>query len=150
MGIGICSGDVVVGTIGSKLRAKYAVVGNPVNLASRIQALTTGGQILAPEATVKGVDRPLTFDGELVFEPKGYHETLKLYSINGIGGDHSLTLPVKSEIVVASKQKDSETKPRRRRPASKPKPAVETSTAGEAGTTTKARRTTKNRTSSKS
>jgi len=150
MGIGICSGDVVVGTIGSKLRAKYAVVGNPVNLASRIQALTIGGQILAPEATVKGVDRPLTFDGELVFEPKGYHETLKLYSINGIGGDHSLTLPVKSEIVVASKQKDSEAKPRRRRPASKPKPAVETSTAGEAGTTTKARRTTKNRTSSKS
>ena len=139
MGIGICSGDVVVGTIGSKLRAKYAVVGNPVNLASRIQALTTGGQIIVAESTIKGIDKPLSIDGELMFEPKGYDDTLKLYSVTGIGGDHAHTLPVKSQSAVACLQGEPVPNPKRS-PTSRPKPATATSTAGDAEKTTKPKR----------
>jgi class 3 adenylate cyclase len=52
MGIGIHSGSVVAGNIGSPERLKYGVVGPPVNLVSRIQALTAGGEILVTDAVV--------------------------------------------------------------------------------------------------
>jgi adenylate cyclase len=42
---------VVVGNIGSAERTKYGVVGSHVNLTSRIQSYTTGGQILISETT---------------------------------------------------------------------------------------------------
>lgn len=149
MGIGICSGDVVVGTIGSKLRAKYAVVGNPMNLASRIQSLTTGGQIIAAEATTIGVDKPLIFDGELSFEPKGYHETLKLFSIIGIGGDQPLSLPGKDVKVTDAQPVDVKSKPKKRTTATR-NPVVRASPADDSGKTSKARTNTKNSDSSKS
>lgn len=53
MGIGIHTGQVVLGNIGSPERMKYGVVGRHVNLASRIQSYTTGGQILISETTRK-------------------------------------------------------------------------------------------------
>src|SRR5262249_56509870 len=51
MGIGLHTGQVVLGNIGSAERMKYGVVGSNVNLTSRIQACTTGGQILVSETT---------------------------------------------------------------------------------------------------
>jgi adenylate cyclase len=51
MGIGVHTGQVVVGNIGSSERTKYGVVGSQVNLTSRIQSCTTGGQTLISEAT---------------------------------------------------------------------------------------------------
>jgi hypothetical protein len=55
MGIGIHTGQVVVGNIGSLERMKYGVVGSQVNLTSRIQSCTTGGQVLVSEATRREV-----------------------------------------------------------------------------------------------
>ena len=46
MGIGIHTGPVVMGNVGSPERMKYTVVGSHANLASRIQSCTTGGQVL--------------------------------------------------------------------------------------------------------
>ena len=46
MGIGVHTGVVVAGNIGSKDRVKYGVVGPAVNLTARIQALAVGGQVL--------------------------------------------------------------------------------------------------------
>jgi sigma-B regulation protein RsbU (phosphoserine phosphatase) len=52
MGIGIHCGPGVAGNIGSPDRVKYGVVGPPVNLVSRIQGLTAGGDILVSDAVV--------------------------------------------------------------------------------------------------
>jgi adenylate cyclase len=46
MGIGINTGEVVVGNIGSERRAAYGAVGSEINIAYRIESFTIGGQIL--------------------------------------------------------------------------------------------------------
>jgi class 3 adenylate cyclase len=59
MGIGIHTGQVVLGNIGSPDRMKYGVVGSHVNLTARIQSYTTGGQVLTSETTRQEVGRIL-------------------------------------------------------------------------------------------
>ena len=52
MGIGITTGYVTVGNIGSPARLDYTVLGNQVNLASRLADEAKGGQILVSERTL--------------------------------------------------------------------------------------------------
>ena len=50
-GIGITSGEVIAGNVGSERRMHYGVVGEPVNIAARLQAAAGPGQILVDEHT---------------------------------------------------------------------------------------------------
>ncbi len=98
MGIGINTGEVVVGNIGSVKRTKYGVVGSQVNLTYRIESYTTAGQILISPATHQAVTRMqanLQIDESKQVTPKGVKESITVYSVRGIKGQYHLTLPEK-------------------------------------------------------
>ncbi len=96
MGIGIHTGRVIVGNIGSLRRTKYAAVGSNVNLAGRIESFTTGGQLLISENTREQIKSPLRIDGQFQVEPKGATGSLQLHVIGGIGEPFNLSLPLRS------------------------------------------------------
>jgi adenylate cyclase len=92
MGIGIHTGQVVLGNIGSAERMKYGVVGGNVNLTSRIQACTTGGQILISETTRQEVGNKLKIGKQMEVRAKGVEHPVVLFEVLGIGGRHKLSL----------------------------------------------------------
>lgn len=55
VGIGICSGPVVVGNIGSDLKMDYTAIGDPVNLSNRLQKLAEAGWIVVTDEVAEAV-----------------------------------------------------------------------------------------------
>ena len=93
MGIGIHTGQVVLGNIGSPERMKYGVVGRHVNLTSRIQSYTTGGQILISEATRREAGPMLKLGKQTAIKAKGIEHPVTVSEVLGIAGRHRLVLP---------------------------------------------------------
>jgi adenylate cyclase len=98
LGIGINTGEVVMGNIGSKKRIKYAVVGRAVNLTARIESYTVGGQIFISESTLSECGDICRIDTAMQVMPKGVNKPLTIHELGGIGGDFQLFLPPKQEI----------------------------------------------------
>ena len=95
-GIGINSGQLVVGNIGSKKRMKYGVVGRNVNLTSRIESYTVGGQIFISENTMEECGQHLLrIDDQIEVMPKGVKKPITIYEVGGIRGEFDLFLPEK-------------------------------------------------------
>lgn len=98
MGIGINTGEVVVGNIGSEKRTKYGVVGNQVNLTYRIESYSTGGQILISESTFNEINSIVQVVGENQVQPKGVKQPITIYEVGGISGQYNLFLHQEEEI----------------------------------------------------
>ncbi|MEB3340257.1 adenylate/guanylate cyclase domain-containing protein [Okeania sp.] len=104
MGIGINTGEVVVGNIGSLKRTKYGVVGSQVNLTYRIESYTTGGQILISGTTLKEVGSIIEINGEKEVMPKGVKKQITIYDVGGIRGKYNLFLRKEEEIYLPLKE----------------------------------------------
>jgi adenylate cyclase len=97
MGIGINTGEVIVGNIGSKERAKYGVVGHNINLASRVEGASLGGQVLITPSTYEQVKDLVVVRGIRPVRFKGVEEDIDLYDVVGIKGPYDLVLPDRVE-----------------------------------------------------
>ncbi len=98
MGIGINTGEVVVGNIGSEQRTKYGIVGNQVNLTYRIESYTKGGQILISEQTLKDAGSSVRIEGKKQVQPKRLKRPITIYDVYGVGGFYNLYLPKQEEL----------------------------------------------------
>ncbi len=95
MGIGIDSGEVVVGNIGSKKRSKYSAIGTPVNTAYRLEAYTVGGQILISSSTYQKIESLVNVRDTMEVRFKGIAQPVALYDVDGIKGRYGVSLPDK-------------------------------------------------------
>ena len=86
MGIGLNTGEAVVGNIGSEQRAKYAVVGSAVNVAARVEGATVGGQVFITEETLGQIAELAEVAEPILLDAKGLSEPLKLYELRNLRG----------------------------------------------------------------
>src|SRR5437879_8746826 len=94
MGIGINSGEAVVGNIGSEQRAKYGVVGSAVNVAARVEGASVGGQVLVSAATWAHIREVAEADAAIEVAVKGLGEPLVLHPLRAMQGRWPGALPV--------------------------------------------------------
>jgi adenylate cyclase len=84
IGVGLNSGRVVAGSIGGGGRLEFSIVGDPVNVAARVESLTreTGDTVLMTEATeylIRGTESGVEPRGEA--QLKGIVEPVALYAL---------------------------------------------------------------------
>jgi len=80
-GIGIASGKVFSGIMGSLRRKEFTSVGMPVNIAARLQGLARGGEILLNEATHQAVGSEVAAEPLPPVRVKGVDDPMRVYRI---------------------------------------------------------------------
>ena len=81
MGIGVNTGAVIAGNIGSEKRSKYGVVGHHVNLTARIEAQTAGGDVLISRSTLDKLGIIVELGQEVQVTVKGINEPVSMYQV---------------------------------------------------------------------
>lgn len=90
MGVGLHTGEAIIGMLGCEHHWKYGVVGRTVNMASRLEGYTVGGQILISQATREACHEPLHILKEIQVLPKGSKDAMTVSDVAGIGGVYGL------------------------------------------------------------
>jgi adenylate cyclase len=100
MGVAVHTGEVVVGNIGSEKRAKYGVVGSPVNHTGRIESFTVGGQVLISETTLAEAGPEVRVGERLSVDAKGARDPITVYDLQGVGWPYEVSLPEREGALV--------------------------------------------------
>ena len=85
MGIALNTGKVIAGNIGSERRSKYGFVGHAMNVTSRIEDVTGGGEILLADSTRRALGAAYRFGEARTLRAKGIDESLTLHPLEAEG-----------------------------------------------------------------
>ncbi len=83
MGIGLNSGTFLAGNIGSSRRMEYTIIGENVNLANRIEDVTTERQVYISQSTFEQVAGRVVAFRMPPTELKGVEAPMAIYSVKG-------------------------------------------------------------------
>jgi class 3 adenylate cyclase len=84
IGIGINTGYMTVGNIGSHLHKDYTVIGNQVNIAARLESLAKPGEILVSHRTYSQVKEAIFAEKKGVISVKGIHYPIAIYNVKSV------------------------------------------------------------------
>jgi adenylate cyclase len=84
MGIGLDSGHVIVGSMGSKVRMEYTAIGDTVNVASRLTGIAKNGEILVSEKVCARVEKEVSCIRMPDVNVKGIETPFTIYNVIGI------------------------------------------------------------------
>lgn len=85
MGVGIDTGMVIAGNIGSEHHMKYGVVGDAINLAARIEDYTVGTQVLVSQSTAERLE-DVHLGPLQTFHPKGRRDPVVTRAVLAVEG----------------------------------------------------------------
>jgi adenylate cyclase len=83
VGIGINRGEVVAGTVGSTARMEYTIIGDAVNVASRLTGVAKGGEILISQSALEPALGRLRAEALPPLQVRGRTEPLAVYRLLG-------------------------------------------------------------------
>lgn len=97
MGIGINTGDVAIGYLGSGSHNEYTAIGNEVNLAARVEAYSMRGQVLLSHNTFELCKQHIKIGRHYDVHPKGAIKPLAIYELLEIEKPERLKLDVDND-----------------------------------------------------
>ena len=86
VGIGVNTGEVVLGNVGSEERMNFTAIGDAVNVADRLQAIALGGEVLAGEETARLVSGRFALEGRGPTLILGRSQKIELFSVEPLAG----------------------------------------------------------------
>jgi adenylate cyclase len=86
VGMGVNTGDVVMGNLGASSRMNYTVIGDNVNVAARLYNVAKGGEIIISESTYEECKDIVDVDELEPVAVKGKVAPIKIYNVTGLKG----------------------------------------------------------------
>lgn len=81
IGVGINTGEVVLGNIGSRNHMRYTAISQHVNLASRLESFSNDGEVIIAQSTLENCDNVTESEKIMTIIPKGISEAINVYKV---------------------------------------------------------------------